>query len=409
MFSAVHSDRSGRLIVATNHEAATFDGVATRPLADPIPLPASALVVPLPGRAAVGLDRSGRSHTLGTARWAAAAILPLGFLRLADPAYADDPAEPPLQPRPYAAVGADPSGALVVAAAALAPANATDGRLAADLAPRVSAALREQPSNRMLRQLARCAREYRCRAAANAFTGGTDCALPAGAPANERPPIGIALHDDSDESPTEPAAFHPEPDEIAAVAIGALEREAGTVVFGRACEGEPLLAARTLEPAIRAIRDRTRRGTIHLETNGSVPPALKRLCDAGLDSVAIRLVSARQDTVEALQRPEGFRLSDVRASLDVAIRAGVAIALRVLVLPGLSDRPREIDALVALAGEVPEGGALVLRDLAADPERALRIVDAAEPPAGVARLLERLGTDASHLRIASLPRPLVRS
>ena len=408
MFSAVHGDRSGRLVVAANHEAAMFDGTRAAPLADPIALPAGAEVVPLPGRVALGLDRSGRAHPLGTARWAVGAILPPGSLRTGLPAYVDDGTDEGLPPRPYAAVGASQSGALVVAAVAVDATAVPDGRAAAGLAERVSAALRAEPSNRLVRQLARCAREYRCRAAANAFAGAGDRALPVGAPANEHPPGPVALFDAADATPTEPAAFHPDPSEIAAVAVPALKDDGAIVVFGRECEGEPLLAVRTLEPAIEAIRERTRRGTIHLETNGSIPAALKRLCDAGLDSVAIRLVSARPETFEAYHRPDGFRLSDVRASLAVAIRAGIETAVRVLVLPGLTDRPRETDALVALAGEIPEGGALILRDLAADPLRALRIVPP-EPPSGVARMLDRLRSDASHLRITSLPRPLVRS
>lgn len=410
MFSAVHSDRSGRLVVAANHEAAMHDGLAPTPLVDPIPLPAGAEVVPLAGRVALGLDRSGRPHPLGGARWAVGAILPLGYLRVGFPAYVDDATDAALRPRPYAAVGADANGELLVAGVALdAEAPAATSRTAALLTASVSGSLREQPSNRLFRQLARCAREYRCRAAANAFTGGPDIALPIGAPPNEHPPALLALHDDADASPTEPAAFHPDPEEIAAVACPALERDGASVAFGRACEGEPLLAVRVIEPAIALIRTRTARGKIHLETNGALPAALKRVCDAGLDSVAIRLVSARPETFDSYQQPDGFRLTDVRASVAVALRAGVAVAIRVLVLPGLTDRPREIEALIGLADEIPEGGALILRDLAADPLRAIRHLYSADQCVGVPRMLQRLRADATHLRIASLPQPLVRS
>jgi molybdenum cofactor biosynthesis enzyme MoaA len=180
------------------------------------------------------------------------------------------------------------------------------------------------------------------------------------------------------------------------------------VAFGRACEGEPLLVVRVVEDAIVSIRARTRLGTIHLETNGSSPVALRRLCDAGLDSVAVRIVSARAETYEAIHRPDGFRFADVRASLGHAIAGKVSVALRVLALPGLTDRARELDALIGLTGDLPAGGSLILSDLSADPQRALRIAPSADVVSGMDRLLDRLRTDATHLRIVALPRPLVR-
>src|SRR6266566_194778 len=145
---------------------------------------------------AVQSDRSGRIVV--------AAILPTGFLRTSVPAYIDDLGAPPLRPRAYASVGADSSGQLVVSAVALdGEAGAVDGRTAQDLAARITATQRDHPSNRLLRQLARCAKDYRCRAAANAFVGRHDCALPIAAPRNERPPEVLVLHDDADASPTE--------------------------------------------------------------------------------------------------------------------------------------------------------------------------------------------------------------
>ncbi|MGH2471272.1 MAG: radical SAM protein [Candidatus Limnocylindria bacterium] len=409
MLSAVHSDRSGRLVVAADYAAAVSDGTSIGPLTRALRLPAGTDVVHLPGRAAIGLDRDGRARELGPGRWGVAAIVPIGYLRLGLPAYADDLAAPPLRPRAYAAVGADGNGELVVSGVALeTDAGAADGRSAPDLVARVTATQRDHPSSRLLRQLARCAKDYRCRAAANAFVGRHDCALPVGAPRNERPPEVLVLHDDADASPTEPAAFKPTSEEIADAASRHLEGGGTVVAFGRACEGEPLLVVRVIEAAILRVREHTRLGTIHLETNGSVPVALRRLCDAGLDSVAIRVASARAETYEAIHRPDGFRFADVRTSIANAIAAKVSVALRVLALPGLTDRRRELDALVGLAGELPAGSSLVLSDLSADPQRALQIVSTTEAALGMDRMLDRLRTDAAHLRIVALPRPLVR-
>ena len=409
MLSAVHSDRSGRLVVAADYAAAMSDGSSVGPLAHAIRLPTGTDVVQLPGRTGLGLDRTGHARELGAGRFGVGAIVPIGYLRMALPAYEEDLAAPPLKSRAYAAVGADADGELVVSAVALDPdAGEADGRATPDLLARITATQRDHPSSRVLRQLARCAKDYRCRAAANAFLGRHDCALPVAASRNERPPEVLVLSDDADASPTEPAAFRPAPEELAEAGARHLEGGGTVVAFGRACEGEPLLAVRLIEAAISAIRQRTRVGSIHLETNGSVPTALRRLCDAGLDSVAVRLASARAETYEVLHRPEGFRFADVRASIAVSIAAKVSVALRVLTLPGLTDRARELDALVGLAGDLPPESSLILCGLAADPQRALRIAEGADAPVGMERMLDRLRTDAAHLRIVALPRPLVR-
>ena len=404
MFRAVHSDRSGRLVVASDYAAAFFDGVTTRTLTDAVRLPSDAEVVPLSGNAAVGVDRAGRTQALGGARWAVGAVAPAGLLRTGLPACAADGATP-VAPRPYAAVGAGDDGELVVAAIPV-DADAPAPPAVGDLSDRITAALRERPSNRLLRQLARCAREYRCRAAANAFASRDDCALPVGAAANEQSLEGVSLRDLADAAPTDVAAFKPSSDEIAEVAISHLERGGTMGTFGRACEGEPLLAVRAIEGAAVAIRGGTSRGTLHLETNGSDPTAMRRLADAGLDSMAIRLVSARADTYEAIHRPSGYRFADVRAG--IAAGSAAALSLHVLVLPGLFDREAELEAFAALAGELPRASAVVLSDLAVDPSRASRIAPRGGPPMGVAQAVAALRERFPGLRFASRSRPLAR-
>ena len=137
MFSAVHSDRSGSLVIATDYTAAMSDGSSIGPLGHAVRLPAGTDVVPLPGRIGIGLDRSGRARDLGAGRFGVAAIVPIGYLRIGLPAYEEDPVAPPLKPRGYAAVGADADGELVVAAIALdTEAGGVDGRAALDLGGR---------------------------------------------------------------------------------------------------------------------------------------------------------------------------------------------------------------------------------------------------------------------------------
>jgi len=408
VYRAVHADRAGRVIVS-DYAAAGFDGASTVPFADPVRLPTGATVLHIE-REAETLDRSGRARGVGAGRLAVAAILPPGHLRTQLPAYADETDKPDLPPRAYAAVAADDAGDLMVAALLIDrdPTRDIDAYPKAEIAAKVNDALRSRPADRLVRQLARCAREYGCRAAANAFYGRWECALPIAAPANEHPLPAIAPRLDGEAEPREPAAFHATAEEVAGLAAQHIAAGGTLVSFGRACEGEPLLSARLVEDAIRLIRGTTRSGTIHLETNGSVPAALRRLGAAGLDAVTIRIASARADIYETVHRPEGYRFADVRASLRVAAEQRLATSLVIPVLPGIFDRAEEIAALVGLAGELREGSAILLRDLAADPLRALALMKGREPSIGVARAVERLREELPHLRVGSFVRPLAR-
>jgi pyruvate-formate lyase-activating enzyme len=393
----------------SDHAAAAFDGVATVPFTDAVALPAGASVTHLE-REAETLDRSGRARGVGAGRLAVAAVLPPGYLRTQFPAYADATDKPDLTPRAYAAVAANDVGELVVAAMLIDrdPTHDLDAYPKAEIASRVNEALRSRPADSLIRQLARCAREYGCHAAANAFYGRWECALPIAAPANEHPPAAIALRLDGEADPREPAAFHATAEEVARLSTQHLAAGGTLLSFGRACEGDPLLVARLIEDAIRLIRETTRSGTIHVETNGSAPAALRRLATTGLDAVTIRLASARADVYDTLHRPDGYRFADVRASVRIAAEQRLATSLLIPVLPGLLDRNEEVGAVVGLAGELPEGSALLLRDLAADPLRALALLKGREPHVGIARAIERLREELPHLRVGRFVRPLAR-
>src|SRR5438045_4176317 len=214
MYQAVHSDRSGRVFVSADYGATALDGPAPAPLDRAIAVPAGTELVPLADRAAMGLDRRGEPRSLGAARWAVAALLPPGYMRTHVPSVeaASDPAA--LEPLPYSALAADGRGELVVAAVAL---GRTAPAPAADLGVAITERLRAEPSNKLLRQLARCARDYRCTAARNAFLGQGDCALPLGAPANDQAAPQAALRRREERAPLDPVAFRVTPADAAAV------------------------------------------------------------------------------------------------------------------------------------------------------------------------------------------------
>jgi hypothetical protein len=336
----------------------------------------------------------------------------LGYVRTQLPAYVDEPGRADLAPRPYTAVAADDAGALVTAAIQLDrdPTHDASAYPKQEIATKVADGLRAHPGDRLVRQLARCAREFGCRAAANAFYGRWECPLPIAAAPNERPAASVAPRRNGEADPTaEPsAAFHPTTDEIARLAVDHLAGGGTMLGFGRVCEGEPLQSAREIEDAIARIRLSTRHGTIHLDTNGSLPGTLRRLRSAGLDSICIRMASARAATYETLHGPDGYRFADVRASLRLAAELRFAVSILVLVLPGVFDRTEELSELGGLLSELPEGSGLLLRDLHADPLRALaRVQSRGVEPLGVSRAIDRIREQAGHVRIGAFVRPLV--
>src|SRR5437899_2321354 len=204
MLQAVHSDRSGRVFVSADYGATALDGPSPAALERAIPLPAEAQLVPLADRAAIGLDRRAQPRSLGPAGWALAAVLRPGQWRTRLPSVETAPDAAPLEPLAYAAVAADPRGELVVAAITIAPVTTPDGP---DASAAINARLRAEPSNRLLRQLARCARDYGCAAARNTFLGRAECALPLGAPANDEAAPVVALRRRDEHAPPDPAAL----------------------------------------------------------------------------------------------------------------------------------------------------------------------------------------------------------
>jgi hypothetical protein len=119
--------------------------------------------------------------------------------------------------------------------------------------------------------------------------------------------------------------------------------------------------------------------------------------------VTIRFGSARPETYRLLHGPVSHAWADVRASIHVAVERGTAVTLALLVLPGITDRAVEADATLALLGELP-GGAIELRDLGADPERAFAALPRGRP-LGVRILLDRLA-EADHFLMSAMPEAL---
>lgn len=381
---------------------------------DLIPLPDGATLSMMPDRLAVGRKRTGERQVLAQSRgWAAAALLPIGYTRTLLPAYEKVPETEPLPFFGYSAV-ASMNGCLYVAAIATDDPRkwhprAFNSRTLQKLVDEKRAAY---PANRIIGQHAHCALDYSCPTASNLFFGRWEMAIAVSPGCNARCIGCISKQEEEDLiSPQDRLTFIPTIEEIVEVAVPHLEQaEEAIVSFGQGCEGEPLLQWRRIEQAIRAMRERTDKGVININSNASNPRWLQRLYDAGLDTLRASTISGHPETYAAYYRPLGYTFEDVKESLKRARDAGVYSSINLLCFPGMIDREREVEALIAFVRET--GLRLIqLRNLNIDPEVLLPKM----PPLnsmgkalGVRTLVETLHREVPEVAIGNFTRPIKR-
>ena len=348
-----------------------------------------------PGTLEMVLPRRKPLTTIGpmAGRDTMAAALPAGYTRLLLPAYAARPDAPVLPLFGYTFACAVDDRLYVAAMQTDESEDWEPRRFAPGQLERLLAArLAREPQNRVLRQVALCSRDYGCFTAQNVFLERGEAALPVSPRCNARC-IGCI-------SELEPNAGIPSPQtrvadeatarDLSAVAIHHLERvEDGIVSFGQGCEGEPLLRSVAIAKATGAIRSTCSNGTINLNTNGSLPKALERCIDAGLDAVRISLNSFRQRVYAAYYRPAGYCLDDVFESIRLARSRGLRVSLNLLTHPGVTDDEDELLAAEELLRASPVS-MVQTRSLNIDPEVYFAAVGRPRAPLGMRRALDRL-------------------
>jgi molybdenum cofactor biosynthesis enzyme MoaA len=137
--------------------------------------------------------------------------------------------------------------------------------------------------------------------------------------------------------------------EIVSLAVRHLDQaEQAIVSFGQGCEGEPLTEHELIAESIRKIRERTSRGTINLNTNGSWPDRVRQVAESGLDSIRISINSCRRDLYRAYYRPKDYDFDDVVSSIELSRKMDLYTMINYLVFPGVTDQEDEIEALTDL-------------------------------------------------------------
>ena len=392
--SLLVSDRAGNLFDIPDTEMAGKSGRTIHPVQahDLIPLPGGSQVFMMPERSAIGFDRrTGRRKNFKD-YFAVAAYIPPSYTHLAMAAYGMTERAPRLPLMSFTAVGWY-RGRMYVPAVHIdreikhLPTSFDDNIVS----NKVEAMVSKYPHNRLIAHHGRqCAVEYGCANAKNFFLQRWEAPIAVAGGCNANCIACISFQPSSSvPSPQERIPFLPTVEEIVEMAVVHLITAPKAIVsFGQGCEGEPLLQGPRIEKALREIRRQTRKGVLHLNTNGSRPTVLAKLFDAGLDSVRISLNSVQPELYHRYYKPNNYSFEDVRESLRVARTMNKYTSMNYFVFPGITDSKKEAAALMRLF-RTARPNLIQWRNFNIDPEWYLTEVchDYRSPRLGVKKLM----------------------
>lgn len=315
-----------------------------------IPLPDGGSLYELPGRRGIGIDVQTGEMRLCEKGWAVAAFIPPAHTGFYLAAYETAPDAPTLPLFCYTAVGWH-NDVFFVPAVRIEPDVRQDcsGYDVAKVQTGVGELLQAYPHNRLVKHLAQnCALTYQCPAARNYFLGRWECPVPSSPACNANCVGCISLQPDEETivSTQDRLQFKPTPEEIVEFTVPHLETAPYPIIsFGQGCEGEPLLMWETIREAIIEIRKHTPKGSININTNGSRPDAVRKLCEAGLDSIRVSTNSARREIYMPYYRPNNYDFDAIVESLKVVNEFGGWTSINYFVFPGMTDSIDEYEAL----------------------------------------------------------------
>lgn len=402
----LYSDGKGNIFEDTTLYAAGRSGWDALPV-DPedwIELPDGGSLYELPGRKGIGIDTKTGEMRLCEKGWAVAAFIPPAHTGLYMAAYETEPGAPTLPLFCYTAAGWHQEKFYVPAV-----------RIEQDIRQECSGydkkviesgaknLLKNYPHNRLVKHLMEnCCMTYNCPAARNFASGRWECPVPV-SPACNANCIGCISFQPQEETITstqDRLTFKPTAEEIVEFTIPHLESAPFPIIsFGQGCEGEPLLMWETIREAIIEIRKHTDKGSININTNGSMPQAVKALCEAGLNSIRVSTNSARKHIYESYYLPNNYEFEDLAESLKIVNSYGGWTSINYFVFPGMTDSVEEYEALRKL---IRETGLKMIqwRNFNIDPDWYLGkigVTDTGERM-GIKQMMELLREEFPHLK-----------
>lgn len=272
-----------------------------------------------------------------------------------------------------------------------------------NLQDRVRERLDLDPNNPVLNQLKECAIDYKCCCAQNIFYGRWEAAIPM-APACNAQCLGCLSKDAEWDAPTpqKRLKFSPDGNDIGRVIAHHLKTAPEPMAsFGQGCEGEPTLSGEALVEGVRKARAEATQGIIHVNTNGSRPNIIARAAAEGLNSIRVSVNSFDEKVFEAYYRPKDYKLATLYQTLKTARDAGLYKCINLLIWPGWTDTPSELERLSKL---VSDGmlDMIQLRNLCVDPAHYAKVLPAErEKPMGMRALVEELHRRHPDLRFGT--------
>ena len=249
---------------------------------------------------------------------------------------------------------------------------------------------KDLPDNRIVAQVAKCSLEWHCLTAQNLFYRRWECGVPTSPTCNANCLGCISLQSsECCPSPQSRITFKPTVGEIADVGIYHLNHAAeGIISFGQGCEGEPSLMAENISAAIKKIRATTSRGQININTNAGFTAGIKKIVNAGLDSMRVSIISADAENYQRYYRA-AYQLDAVKNSIRYALDKNIHVSLNMLYMPGFNDRESEFAAWKIFLTELPVQ-MIQVRNLNYDPDEFFAVMPNDENFLGTKKFLREL-------------------
>ncbi len=349
-----------------------------------IKLPYGSTLFSLPERYPVFFDSKTNKETIvqkdksGNEIWALSSFLSSGYLRTYLPAYYTKDNAKPLSLWAY-------TGIVVIDNEYYVPAFRIDDDPRSDpelhenheeLAVKITKLKKIFPKNRLVNQLAYCSTEFVCLCARNFFLSRYEAPVPTSPACNANCVGCLSFQPNTDiTSPQHRLTFKPTPEEIKEVILYHFQNVKKPIAsFGQGCEGEPLLRADDLATAIKMVREKTDKGTINLNTNGSLPNNLKTMIAAGLDSIRVSLNSPTEKYYNSYFRPRNYKFEDVLKTIETAVESGIFVSINLFFLPGFTDSEKEVESLFNFLNKY-KISMIQTRNLNIDPDYYFDLID----------------------------------
>jgi molybdenum cofactor biosynthesis enzyme MoaA len=165
----------------------------------------------------------------------------------------------------------------------------------------------------------------------------------------------------------------------------------------------------TIRESIIEMRKHSSSGSININTNGSNPDAVRKLREAGLDSIRVSTNSARKAIYTAYYRPNNYAFEDIVESLRVMNELGGWTSINYFVFPGMTDSEEEYEALRKL---IRETGLRMIqwRNFNIDPDWYLGKIGVTETGSamGVRTLMQKIREEFPELKFGYFNPPMER-